>query len=211
MLILMVFWWHIKSQKWASNKMEHGNQHYVQKCWKFKVKLILQTKTVVIMQTTEHWSTVAAVSWHLYWCTEEETLKKAQGWKVDVGVQTPYLWFEVRLWLYVPQPLCLLMSLMIFTSTLWYDWFTQPQLLFHCCALHSDVQKILHEVCALPHQSYTLFHMIAGYRQILSFPICYSRSLFDSSSDESPKITGEFWSKTQLSLLKNWVLWQWCV
>lgn len=56
----------------------------------------------------------------------------------------------------------------------------------------------------------SLFHMIAGYRQILSFPICYGLSLFDSFSDESHRIT-EFWSKTQLSLLKHRILWQWCV
>ena len=81
----------------------------------------------------------------------------------------------------------------------------------HCIALVCDIKKILYEVYALPYQRFSLFHMIAGYRQILSFPICYGLSLFDSFGDESPKITGEFWSKTRLSLLKNQILWQWCV
>ncbi len=62
----------------------------------------------------------------------------------------------------------------------------------YCSALDCDIKKILHEVYALLYQSYSLFHMIAGYRQILSFPICFGLSLFDSFSDESPKITGEF-------------------
>lgn len=78
----------------------------------------------------------------------------------------------------------------------------------YCKALNYDLKKILREVHVLLYQSCSLFHTIAGYRQILSFPIWYGLFLFDSFSDESPKITGEFRSKTQRSLLKNRILWQ---